>query len=246
PRLLSGRGIPSLPDGDFLQPVRALRHTPGGSGQGVTNGGESGRHAARARQAGGRPLMSEARAPAGQSAVPPAGASPLPANDAVPGTNLPAVWTLPVLPLKNTVLFPYMFMPLAAGRPGSVAAVEAAMATDEKAFIVTAQRNASVEEPGPDELYQVGTRVVVKKMARTHERFEMLVQGVERVRLVEFTQRQPYMVARVEVLPLPEDSGPEVDALYRSVIEQAKRAFELAQPDSQIQIDQMLAQAGDP
>jgi ATP-dependent Lon protease len=139
-----------------------------------------------------------------------------------------------------------MFMPLAAGRPGSVAAVEAALATDEKAFVVSAQRDGSVEEPGPDDLYPVGTRVVIKKMARTPERFEMLVQGVERVRLTEFPQRQPYLLARVEVVPLPEDTGTEVDALYRSLIELAKRALELAQPESPVQIEQLLSQAGDP
>jgi ATP-dependent Lon protease len=191
--------------------------------------------------------MNEAQVRTGPGDVVADSASQVPADDAtVPASHVPAVWTLPVLPLKNTVLFPFMFMPLAAGRPGSIAAVEAALRTEEKAFVVAAQRDASVEEPGPDDLYSVGTRVVIKKMARTPERFEMLVQGVERVRLVDFPQRQPFLVARVEVVPLPEDSGPEVDALYRAVVEQAKRAFELAQPETPVQIDQLLAQAGDP
>lgn len=160
--------------------------------------------------------------------------------------GVPPVWTLPVMPLKNTILFPFMFMPLAAGRSGSVAAVEAALASEEKAFVVVAQRDGSVEEPQPEDLFTVGTRAVIKKMNRTPERFELLVQGVERVRLVEFTQRQPYYLARVEVVPLPEDDSPEVEAHYRAVLELAKRAFELAQPESPVQIEQMLSQAGDP
>jgi ATP-dependent Lon protease len=155
-------------------------------------------------------------------------------------------WTLPVLPMKNTVLFPFMFLPLAAGRSASVAAVEAALASEEKAFVVVAQKDGSVEEPTADDLFTVGTRVVIKKMARTPERFELLVQGLERVRVVEFKQQQPYLLAHVEVMPLPEDGGPEVDALYREVLDLARRAFELAQPESPVQVEQLLAQADDP
>ena len=192
--------------------------------------------------------MNEAQARGEAPSVPADEASQVPADDAAPVhvSPVPLVWTLPILPLKNTVLFPYMFMPLAAGRPGSIAAIEAALTTEEKAFVVAAQRDAAVEEPKPEDLFRVGTRVVIKKMARTPERFEMLVQGVERVRLVEFFHEQPYLVARVEAMPLPEDKGPEVDALYRAVVELAKRAFELAQPETPVQIDQLLAQAGDP
>jgi ATP-dependent Lon protease len=192
--------------------------------------------------------MTEARAPVETSNVETDAARQAAAQDpaTIPATNIPAVWTLPVLPLKNTVLFPFMFMPLAAGRPASMAAVEAALGTEEKAFVVAAQRDAAIEEPASGDLYHVGTRVIVKKMNRTPERFELLVQGVERVRLLEFPQSQPYLLARVEVFPLPGDEEPEVDALYREVLELARRAFELAQPESPVHIEQFLAQATDP
>ena len=82
--------------------------------------------------------------------------------------------SLPVLPLKNSVLFPYLFLPLSAGRPGSVAAVEAALASEDKAILVVAQRNDAAEQPTADDLYTVGTRAVVKKMARSDGGVELL------------------------------------------------------------------------
>ena len=89
---------------------------------------------------------------------------------------------LPVLPLKNTVLFPHLFMPLAVGRPNSVAAVEAVLATEEKSFVVAAQRDGTNEAAGSlDDLYTIGTRAVIKKMARGESGIELIVQGVERV-----------------------------------------------------------------
>src|SRR5437660_7570870 len=91
------------------------------------------------------------------------------------------VLALPLLPLKNTVLFPQLFIPLSVGRPQSLAAVEAAMGTEEKTFVVVAQRDASVDQPGLDDLYTVGTRAVVKKSARGEDGVQLIVQGVERV-----------------------------------------------------------------
>ena len=84
---------------------------------------------------------------------------------AVPST--PSAVTVPLLPLRNTVLFPHLFMPLSVGRPSSLAAIEAALATEEKTFIVAAQRENGSEQPGFADLYTVGTRAVIKKMART-------------------------------------------------------------------------------
>src|SRR6185503_11606965 len=91
------------------------------------------------------------------------------------------VVTLPVLPLRNTVLFPGLFLPLSVGRPGSVAAVEAVLAGEDKTFVVVAQRDAANEAPGADDLYPIGVRAVIRKMARADAGVEMLVQGIERV-----------------------------------------------------------------
>src|SRR5260370_10618332 len=85
---------------------------------------------------------------------------------------------LPVLPLNNPVLFPHLFMPLSVGRPGSLAAVEAVLASEDKAVVVSAQRDGANDQPGFDDLYTVGTRAVIKKMARGEGVIELLVQGV--------------------------------------------------------------------
>jgi ATP-dependent Lon protease len=166
-----------------------------------------------------------------------------------PSTTTPApeetLESLPVLPLKNTVLFPFVFLPLSAGRPASTAAVEAALASEEKTLLVVAQRNPETDQPGAEDLYAIGTRAVIKKMARSEGGIEILVQGVERVVLVRLEQTEPYLRARVRPLPPPEDQGPEVEALRRAVLEQAARAMELAHPGSSVNLNQIAAQAQD-
>jgi ATP-dependent Lon protease len=158
----------------------------------------------------------------------------------------PATLTLPLLPLKNTVLLPHMFMPLAVGRPGSRAAVEAALASEEKTFLVAAQRDASNDNPGLADLFPVGTRAVIKKMNRNPEGVELLVQGIERVRLVEAEQTEPFLKVRGLALPAPDGKTEEVEALYRAVIDASRRVLELARPDQSIDVNQIVAQAGDP
>src|SRR3974377_908769 len=79
------------------------------------------------------------------------------------------VQSLPLVPLKNSVLFPNLLMPLSVGRPASLAAVEAALATEEKEIVVVAQRESTVDSPGPADLYTIGTRAGIRKMNRPSE-----------------------------------------------------------------------------
>jgi ATP-dependent Lon protease len=153
--------------------------------------------------------------------------------------------TLPVLPLRNTVLFPHAQLPLAVGRPKSVAAAEATLATEDRCFIAVAQREAGGEEVSADNLYTIGTRAVIKKVARGDGTLELLVQGLERGVLLKVEQTEPYLKARVRPLPLPEDGGAEVEALHRAVAEQAARILELSQPQSKLDIAQLTASARD-
>lgn len=154
--------------------------------------------------------------------------------------------TLPVLPIKNTVLFPYLFLPLAAGRPGSIAAVEAAAASEEKTILVVSQRDASVDVPAAGDLYTVGTKAVIKRLGRSGSTVELLVQGIERMAIVEVEQAESYLRARVRPLPLPDDTGPEVEALHRSLLDLAAKMLQLAQPENPISLSQLAAQAPDP
>jgi ATP-dependent Lon protease len=153
--------------------------------------------------------------------------------------------SLPILPLKNTVLFPYLFLPLSAGRPMSLATIEAALGGEDKTFVAVAQRDPQAEQPSADQLYTVGTKAVVKKMARSDAGIELLVQGLERVELVSFEQTEPYLKARVRPLPLPDDHGPEVEALRRAVLGLTARALQLAHPESAVNIEQFASQTQD-
>jgi ATP-dependent Lon protease len=156
------------------------------------------------------------------------------------------VVVLPVLPLKNTILFPHLFMPLAVGRPNSMAAIEAVLATEEKSFVVAAQRDADNEQPGLDDLYPIGTRAVVKKMGRGEGVIELIVQGVERVNILRAEQTEPFLRARVQPLPEPNDGGTELEATYRAAIDLAGRVLELAQVQVPVNIQQLVAQTQDP
>jgi ATP-dependent Lon protease len=154
--------------------------------------------------------------------------------------------SLPVLAIKNTVLFPYLLMPLSVGRSTSRAAVEAALASPDKSIFIVAQRDAEVEEPTQEQLFSVGTRAIIKKMARSDDVIELIVQGMERVVVVRLDQTKPYLKATVRPLPMPEDHGTEVEALERSLLELAAKATALAQPQTPVDLTQLFAQSQDP
>jgi ATP-dependent Lon protease len=161
-------------------------------------------------------------------------------------TELEALVSLPVLPLRNTVLFPHLFLPLSAGRPSSLAAVEAALASEDKTILAVALRVPDADRPRVEDLYSVGTKAVIKKMARSGDGIELLVQGLERMLIVGAEQTEPYLRVRLRPLPLPEDAGAEVEALRRAVLEQMSRAVELAHPEGAVNVQQLAAQATNP
>jgi ATP-dependent Lon protease len=127
---------------------------------------------------------------------------------------------LPLLPIKRTVLFPGIMMPLTIGRERSMAAVQAAMKTEDKTIVVVAQRDPQTEEPSLADLYTIGTKAIVKQIGQTSEgSIHVLAQGVERVVLLKEERTTPYPLARVRPLDRPSDSGPEVQALHRAIQE---------------------------
>src|SRR5712671_4362137 len=96
------------------------------------------------------------------------------------------VRVLPILPLKNALLFPGLLMPLSVGRSSSLAAVQAALATEDKELILVAQKDPSVDTPQQDDLYRVGTRAVIRRMSKPSESMvEVLVMGMERVTVLK-------------------------------------------------------------
>jgi ATP-dependent Lon protease len=154
---------------------------------------------------------------------------------------------LPVLPIKNTVLFPHLQMPLSIGRPASQAAVEMATASEEKQLVIVAQRDATVDAPSQADLYTIGTKAIIKKTTRPREgMLELVVQGVERVVVLKVEQTTPHLMARVRTLPAPVDGGAEVEALHRAILELAAKALALVQPQAAAPLGQMLANTEEP
>ncbi|RMF99467.1 MAG: endopeptidase La [Acidobacteria bacterium] len=125
-----------------------------------------------------------------------------------------------ILPLQKTTLFPGTVVPLTVGRRRSLAAVEHALATEEKLLVGVTVKNAdpSGRDANPSDLYEVGTLINIKRMVRTDETMQLIVQGIDRVRIVEWIQEEPFLKAIVEVLPEPyvRDSE-EVEALKRNI-----------------------------
>ncbi|MCL4748409.1 MAG: endopeptidase La, partial [Burkholderiaceae bacterium] len=135
---------------------------------------------------------------------------------------------LPLLPLRNTVIFPVLTVPLSVGRPRSVAAVEQALEGD-KLLVVVAQRDADVDDPGADELYQVGVLARVVKLIKLADGNQSLVvQGLRRIRIRDVVQERPNLRVRVEVLDEAALSGVEVEALMLNLKGLAKQVIDLS------------------
>jgi ATP-dependent Lon protease len=150
-------------------------------------------------------------------------------------------YTLPIIPMKNSVLLPHLLMPLSVGRPRSVAAVDAALATEDKEIAVVTQRDSSVENPDQASLYSYGTKAVIRKMSRAGEaHVDILVLGTERILLENVDQTEPHLVGRFQAAPVPAEPTPEFEALRRSVTEIAEKAFELAEANVPIEFTQIV------
>ncbi|MEO5969608.1 MAG: endopeptidase La [Bdellovibrionia bacterium] len=163
----------------------------------------------------------------------------------MPSSN-PSNPVLPLLPLKNTVVFPYLFVPLSAGRRLSLGAVEAALLSEEKSIILVAQRNPMVDIPGISDLFTIGTKGIIRKTVRSEDRIDFLVQGTERVALLNVEKTNPYLEGSVNTLFFSADQGIEVEALQRAVLELAERILKLGQTQITFNIEQLAERTGDP
>ena len=138
----------------------------------------------------------------------------------------PAVPTLPeqleiaVLPLQNTTLFPDTVVPLAVGRERSTRAVESALATEEKliACVTTKSENVTGDDATPSDLYTIGTVVNIKRMMRNEGVMQLIVQGMDRFEVVEWTGEQPFLKAKIQIMPeLRRVDDEEIEALRRNI-----------------------------
>lgn len=156
-------------------------------------------------------------------------AEPEPAAQTEP--EIPVQRDLPVLPLRETVVFPGVGVPVLVGRERSKQLIDSVIAQgeDEKLLVVSALRDASIEDPTADDLYDVGTLVrIIALVKLPDESVRVVIEGVERVHLDDIYQDDPFFRAKVTGLPSSGASSPESQATLRSVLVTFKRMAELA------------------
>ncbi len=127
---------------------------------------------------------------------------------------------LPILPVRDTVLFPHAVLPLTVGRESSIQLIQSL--GDEKTIVVVAQRDAHMDSPQPSDLHSFGTLATIHKVVKMpNQSLFVFTEGTERVKLDTFSQIEPFMTASVETVPeIPATKGPELEALQRNVLSQ--------------------------
>ncbi len=134
---------------------------------------------------------------------------------------------LPILPLRGVVVYPQTAVPLTVGQPRSIKLVDDVVAADKLVGLVAAT-NPELETPGPKDLYRVGVIATVHRLLRAPDgTIRLLVQGMDRFRLVEFVQEDPYLKARVELIPEKLEEGLEIDALARNARDQFQQITQM-------------------
>ncbi len=129
----------------------------------------------------------------------------------------------PVLPLRETLVFPLTTFPLAVGREQSLRAIEEGVRRSSQLALFV-QKQADVEDPGPGDLHPTGTLASIRHVVCSPDGSQQVwVQGLERIRAAAFVETELYLEARVEPLPKVDDRSPEVEALARSTLELFQR-----------------------
>lgn len=139
---------------------------------------------------------------------------------------------LSLLPLRDTVIFPMVVSPLAAGRESSIKLIDDAVTSGNRVIGVAAMRDPSIEHPSLDDIYPIGTAVIIHTMMRLPDVLRLIVQGIQRLRILEPIQTEPYLRVRVEALQERTDYSPEelmeIEALRRNVGNVFKKVVSLS------------------
>lgn len=137
--------------------------------------------------------------------------------------------TLPMMAVRDVVIFNYMIIPLFVGRPASVSAIQDALARDKLLLLVT-QKDAALDEPVPDDLYTVGMVCMIMRTLKLPDgRLKVLVQAMQKARVDEIMEKTPHFVAKIEILQEDDEVEPtvEIEALMRNVREQTEKILSL-------------------
>ena len=143
-------------------------------------------------------------------------------------TQVPDI--LPLIPLRDLIVFPNLVVPLFVGRERSISALEQSMRTDHLVALVT-QREAETQDPGPGDIYDVGCVVtVVQELKLPDGTAKALVEGIQRVRIIEYLDTDPHLKVRVEIIQEPERADLEAQALMRNLVADFENASQLGKP----------------
>jgi ATP-dependent Lon protease len=135
---------------------------------------------------------------------------------------------LPLLPLRDVVVYPHMVIPLFVGREKSIKALESAMATDKQVLLV-AQRSATVDDPGRDDIYPVGTVASILQLLRLPDgTVKVLVEGIYRAHISAVVEHDGFLGAEIRELPAERLEAREADALVRSAMAQFEKYVSLS------------------
>ncbi len=136
---------------------------------------------------------------------------------------------LPVLPLKDTVVYPFAVQPLGVGQERSIRLIDDVMRGD-RLVVLVAQKSADIEQAGPDDIFKIGTVARIARMIRMPDgTIQIIVQGLERVAIGEFTQEKPYLIANVAPKPDKQEDDDETEAIKRNVVSYFQRLVTLVQ-----------------
>lgn len=176
--------------------------------------------------------------------IPPMGIQPEAGRgQAEPAVEIPE--ELPILPLRGVVVYPLTVVPLAIGQPRSIRLIDDAV-LGWKLIGLVASKRPELEEPMPEDCYTVGTLALIQRLLRMPDgTMRILVLGLERIRITEYTATQPYLKARVERHPETMTPGPELEALRRKTAELFARMVELI-PGLPDQLGSMAMAVEDP
>jgi ATP-dependent Lon protease len=134
---------------------------------------------------------------------------------------------VPILPLRGLVVFPDTALPLTIGQPRSIKLIDDITLTDRLVGLVSA-KNPDLENPGPDDLYMVGTLSIVHRLFKAPDgTIRLLVQGLSRITIGEYTKIEPYLKAKISSFPEVEESGIEIEALVRNCRDQFEHITEM-------------------
>ncbi len=135
---------------------------------------------------------------------------------------------LPVLPLRGLVVYPETAVPLTIGQPRSIRLIDHVISQDQRLIVLVASRDPELEAPNPEDLYHVGTVATVHRMLRAPDgTIRLLVQGMSRCEIGEFTQDEPYLQAKITLIPEIIEDGLEIEALARNARDQFGRIADM-------------------